>query len=123
MKASLRVCIGIAVLVGVGERSGSQEIKPQAKQQALDRCYANPNRYERYCDVREFVVPARGSLRIDGAKNGDVTVHGSDDRSRGRGRGERGTGAPAPWSDISGLPGGGDPAWIRRRVEARRRGR
>ena len=80
MKAFRQVCISIAALVALGGTSSAQAPMSQTKQKALDRCYANPSQYQRYCEVRDFIVPARGALTIDGGKQGDVTVHGSDAR-------------------------------------------
>jgi hypothetical protein len=60
-----------------GTMSASAQNASDPISAARDRCRANPNRYERYCDVREFIVAAGTSLQIDGQANGDVVVHGT----------------------------------------------
>src|SRR4051812_21412937 len=44
----------------------------------MDNCQRNGGDDERYCEVRNFTVPAARALNVDGRENGGITVHGWD---------------------------------------------
>ncbi|HXT14053.1 MAG TPA: DUF4097 family beta strand repeat-containing protein [Gemmatimonadaceae bacterium] len=44
----------------------------------LDNCHNNGGDEERFCEVRNFTLPAGRALNVDGRENGGITVHGWD---------------------------------------------
>jgi DUF4097 and DUF4098 domain-containing protein YvlB len=44
----------------------------------MENCQRNGGDDERYCEVRNFTVPAARALNVDGQQNGGITVHGWD---------------------------------------------
>lgn len=44
----------------------------------LENCDDNGGDRARFCEVRNFTLPAMGVLSVDGRANGGITVHGSD---------------------------------------------
>jgi DUF4097 and DUF4098 domain-containing protein YvlB len=44
----------------------------------LDNCQRNRSNNERFCDTRDFAMPAARTLTVDGRDNGGITVHAWD---------------------------------------------
>ncbi len=66
---------GLLVALALPMPLAAQQIADSSGR-VLERCRENPNRYERYCEVRDFTISRRSSLTIPAGINGDVTVHG-----------------------------------------------
>jgi hypothetical protein len=69
-------CAGLVIALAIPPQVLAQNSEGRQKS-SLDRCRENPNRYERYCEVRDFTIARRSLLLIVGGTNGDVTIHGS----------------------------------------------
>jgi len=71
-----RLSIALVVLIAA---SASAQKNPSSN--FMDNCNRNNGNDERFCEERNFTMPASQMLNVDGRSNGGITVHGWDKSS------------------------------------------